>query len=291
MPRQLESQITTTKSNLVTGVNSLSRENTRYALALKGTPLDTLEWMSSEKAIELLVSKENIEAIPHVMRLYAQCPVCSEIFWKNPSKYFAAKKASKNLKHTCSNECSKKLRSIENSVAVKCHECEIEFKRSASAAKLREEAEQPQFCSNSCYGKHRSKVYVQEKHPHFNSLTLTCTHCSKEFKRKASQVSSTRTAQPFCSRECYYEDMKGKASQKGTGRALRSYPPEFKKARAKMLEEEKSCVVCGVTATILHHADEDKENSAPENLKPTCETCHMKHHLHTPQPLLLPSSG
>lgn len=230
MQHQSESQTTTTTSPSGEEQSRLPG-NTRYALVSKGESPSTAEWMSSEKARELLLSKEKIEAIPFLTRLYAECPVCGTVFWKSPHKFHAAKKACEELRHTCSNACSQKLKSLMNSVELSCAECGTKFRRAKAAHQRRVAQGQPEFCSKACYGKHRSKTYKGESHHRFTSVTLTCTQCSKEFVRRKSQATSERTTQPFCSRECYYESRRGRSIEHGK-RAPRSYPPEFKRLRA-----------------------------------------------------------
>lgn len=39
----------------------------------------------------------------------------------------------------------------------------------------------------------------------------------------------------------------------------------------------KTCA-CGREAVLIHHKDEDRTNSSPDNLEPLCKRCHQLHH-------------
>jgi hypothetical protein len=108
--------------------------------------------------------------------------------------------------------------------------------------------------------------------------------------RNEVHAKTYRTHRPFCSRECYGNWLVGRATQTGTGRAgLRSYPPEFKTMRRKLLTNEATCVVCMFPARDLHHKDNNIENNSPENLAVVCRRCHKRHHMGPPHPELSPS--
>jgi hypothetical protein len=167
---------------------------------------------------------------------------------------------------------------MERSVVLNCQECGKPFRRGLAAHKLRVSRGQPEFCSNACYGAHRSKTYVGEANPRWTRHTLTCTHCGSEFTRQQFLVKPERTVQPFCTQACYHEWMQGKQFPRNNPRGPRSYPPEFKALRAQFFRDGVECVACGAPAVDLHHRDEDKENSDEDNLVPVCRACHATHH-------------
>ena len=263
--------------------------STRYALILgKDLPQVFDEWMTSDEAKAWLLS----DAMPpRRHKLLLKCPVCQILFSKSPSKLRDQEKACETLTHTCSPSCMGVMRSATMTLDKECHTCGKTFTIAKSEHGRRlKRGDSFHFCSNECYGIHRSKTFVGEKHHNYNQVSLTCTHCSKEFLRSAGNAKSYRTRHPFCSRECYRNWLVGRVTQQGTGRAgLRSYPPEFKAMRKKLLVERATCVVCMFPARDLHHKDNDIENNSPENLAVVCRRCHKRHHMGPPHPELSPS--
>jgi DNA-binding Xre family transcriptional regulator len=57
---------------------------------------------------------------------------------------------------------------------------------------------------------------------------------------------------------------------------------EMKKNRLMVLQQHGyKCQICGGEATIVHHADDSKDNHDPENLVPLCAKCHTNLHAKT----------
>lgn len=255
-------------------VSSTPPENTQYALVPKGESWRTAEWMTFVQATEFFRSP----SLPRGAKLYAKCLVCAEVFTRPLSKFLGNTQARERQEHTCSTACRAQLRSLRTSVNQVCDECGEEFSEPASvAAKPRKNT----FCSNACRGKHRARTYVGENNHRYAQQEVTCECCGKVFRRKQSAVDRARAAgeRLFCSRECYAESLRGAPTNRSRpSRGARSYPPEFKKARAAMLATQTPCVVCGAVAKDLHHRDGDKENNESGNLVPVCRSCHSAHH-------------
>ena len=290
MPSSHEKRPGTTASLCQMEPASAQLGSTLYALILGALPPSFDDWMTSEQARAWLLS----EAMPPTRRhkMVMQCPVCSTVFTRSPSSLRAQKDACENLTHTCSNKCMGVMRSHMKRAHLRCDECKKPFSiSSAEHARRKERGDKHVFCSKECYGVFRSKSFVGEKHHNYSKVEARCTMCKKTFLRQSSRLSMYRTQNPFCSKVCYHEWQRGRVTQKGTGRASpRSYPSEFKVARAKMLSEKARCVVCMYPAKDLHHKDGNIENNDSSNLAPVCRRCHTRHHAGPPHPLLSPSS-
>lgn len=283
-----EKQTASTESAFQMGQPSKLPGNTRYALISGPIPPSFDGWMTSEQARAWLLS----DAMPPTRRhkVLMRCPVCASLFTKAPSKLRAQQMACEKLTHSCSNKCMGHMRTSMMTVPLSCDECGKDFTVSRSEHSRRlERGDSSHFCSNACYGKHRSRVFVGERHHNYNRVELTCTQCGKGFLRTQGEARQYRTMKPFCTKTCYTTWLRGRPTQKDTGRgSLRSYPPEFKALRKQMLVEGALCAVCMFPAKDLHHRDEDVENNSPENLIPVCRSCHKRHHVGPPHPLLSP---
>jgi hypothetical protein len=108
-------------------------------------------------------------------------------------------------------------------------------------------------------------------------ITLTCSHCSKQFDRAKSKLLNSKSELYFCSRDCkdkaqsYIVEIQ--PSHYGTG--LSSY-------RLKALNYYGSfCSRCGysnIFALEVHHKDRNRENNEINNLEVLCCNCHKLEH-------------
>lgn len=286
MPSSPVRQITSSALRSKTVQLSKPLGSTRYALILGEIPLSFDAWMTSEQARAWLLSNSMPQTRRH--KLLMECPVCSKLFSKSPSKLRVHLEKCETLTHTCSNACMGVMKTYLGTVELRCDECGGLFRISSSErARRLKRGDKHQFCSCKCSGVFSSKHHVGEAHHNYNRVEIICTHCKKTFLRTKGDTRGYITTNPFCSRACYGEWLVGRPTQKGTGRgSLRSYPPEFKQARAKMRDEGTLCAVCMYPAKELHHRDENIENNEPENLVPVCHRCHVRHHVGPPHPAL-----
>lgn len=289
MPLSRGKQITTTESPFPTEPALTLLGNTQYALIAPGQDPSSVEWMSSDQAKAWLHS----DAMPQTRRhkLLLECPVCKTHFTRSPSKLRDQVDTCKTLTHTCCVTCMGVMRTYLRTVDLSCDECGKQYKvGQAEHARRLVRGDKHHFCSYACSGKALSRTHRGEKHHNYNRVEMTCTHCEKKFLRTEGAAKKYRTMKPFCSRECYGTWLVGRATQKGTGRGgLRSYPPEFKAMRKKLLGPSALCVVCMYPAKDLHHKDENVENNAQGNLALVCRRCHTRHHAGPKHPLLSPS--
>jgi hypothetical protein len=144
-----------------------------------------------------------------------------------------------------------------------CRSCGVAYKKQ----KLKAEGKQQEFyCSTVCYNNAEHKV------------TLTCSHCEKEFTRTKSQINKRVKNQHinFCSRECkdaavhYMEEIRPEhygTSDNYRIKAFKNYP--------------KACNRCGFDneqALEVHHRDRDRLNNDLSNLEILCANCHTIEH-------------
>ena len=99
------------------------------------------------------------------------CEYCKKIYIGNPySKY-------------CGYDCSHASR--KRRIKLICQECGKSFERQNWNSDAK-------FCSYECKTKSQSS----------DMLTLTCTNCSKVFKRNASKVHKNKSGHSFCCKKC-----------------------------------------------------------------------------------------
>lgn len=289
MPLSQEEPARSTNSSLKTESSFSQQGNTLYAFVSGKMPQFFDGWMSSERAKAWLLSNELPPTRRH--RVVMKCPVCQTIFTRSPSKLRNSLDQCEKMTHTCSPSCMGVMKTHQRTVKLTCEGCGEPFTLSLSEHTRRlKRGDGHHFCSNACYGRHRSQTYVGENHHNYTRKEVVCSHCGKVFLRQESKTKTWVTKTPFCSKGCYHKHLSGRHTQKGTGRgSLRSYPEEFKKLRKEILKEA-LCVVCMYPAKDVHHLDGNPENNLLSNLVPVCRRCHTRHHASTPHPLLLPSN-
>lgn len=187
-----------------------------------------------------------------------QCEICGKTITTRKDK------PSK----TCSVECRAILGKRSANLYRKCKECGLEF-----IAK-----KQPnEFCSNKCAAKHRSKDKVQ---------IIKCLNCGSEIKKPNCHIKEHN----FCSKKCMNEYV-----VKAGLRAAANHPNWnggnhyqdgylFKRVAKGSYRGEHRIIVEDVLGReltneeIIHHADGNKLNNSPDNLKVVTRAEHIEIH-------------
>ena len=193
--------------------------------------------------------------------------------------------------HACKAEYQKKNALAlglpkKDRVEVKCEECDEKYEV------VRSRLHTTRFCSIKCLGawNGRNASLILTK-----KVTLNCTHCTKEFKRKPCEVKADRN---YCSYECmgeHYSEsglFSGENSPTWQGGEIDYYGKNWRSQRRKARERDNfTCQDCKITENeygmemSVHHkirfrkfdGDYLKANKL-SNLVCVCEPCHRIRH-------------
>ena len=148
-------------------------------------------------------------------------------------------------------------------------------------------------CSPECLSAYRSRMIVAF-HNSQDSRVATCTTCGKGFTRKPVQLRKYKDS--FCSRACHAKSLEGTNPFPPECRSRREnhymwkggvrshWPVEFNSILRRMIRERDGyrCRICKSLGNgrklSVHHLDEDKQNSSPDNLASLCGSCHTLIH-------------
>jgi len=152
------------------------------------------------------------------------------------------------------------------------------------------------FCSPKCQGKYK-KILVGKMSPHWKggNITVKCTQCNKNLKRRKSIVEKSKTHRFFCNQKCASiwkaDNLIGSIIYNWKGGYNGYYGPNWIKQKRKALERDnKSCLICNKTQKQLrknpdvHHIKpfekftikRYKEANKLSNLICFCNSCHAK---------------
>ena len=132
------------------------------------------------------------------------------------------------------------------------------------------------FCSVACF---RQFMKNRPKPP--AEMNCVCVQCEIPFHRPLSHLKNSKSGLLFCSRGC-----KEKA-QRLNGGMSELHPPHYgvgEKSYQCIAKRSyiKRCFICGYdqleAALHVHHIDENRKNSAVENLAVLCSVCHTEVH-------------
>lgn len=136
-------------------------------------------------------------------------------------------------------------------------------------------------CSKKCESVHRSRAKSKAGNGRWKGGHVLCRECGVEI------VHHGRIRATYCSRKCMGLWQSKHLSKENSplwkgGSAYGEYPPEFNtKFRAEIRKRDGfRCQDCGKKSIHLdvHHKDQNKKNSNPENLISLCRSCHKKEH-------------
>ena len=126
------------------------------------------------------------------------------------------------------------------------------------------------FCSSAC----SNGRFV-------NRIKFNCAQCKKEFEKKPSTQSNSKSGLRFCSKAC-----KCKAQRLGGIEAIQPdhYGDGKWSYRARALQLLPNCCNrCGYNKYIevleVHHKDSNRANNQIDNLEIVCANCHRETHL------------
>lgn len=134
-------------------------------------------------------------------------------------------------------------------------------------------------CSPECASKQKSLSRSGDKNTRWIEGKVFCRQCGVEIKHKR------RWHNLCCSRKCSALWQSENLSKENSplwkgGSAYGEYPPEFNaKLRSEIRKRDNHmCAICKKRMWLLdiHHIDENKQNSDPENLISLCRSCHAK---------------
>jgi len=146
---------------------------------------------------------------------------------------------------------------------VTCLYCGKEFLKLESLIKKRP----LHYCNNKCCG-----LAIRKR------VKLICHNCSKEFERKASKVSKSKSGLNFCPNEC-----KNQALVNGCKEIMPEHYGNGKVSYRNKMKNELKCGCKGCSEKrsymlIVHHIDGDRSNNKKDNLVVLCRNCHSEHH-------------
>lgn len=127
------------------------------------------------------------------------------------------------------------------------------------------------FCSKDCASTYHGKTH---------SVDVVCKWCSKQFRKRLSNLPKSKSGLYFCTRACKDEAQK-------LGGIKEIQPPHYGTStivdyRAKFDSEDLVCTRCGYNefrcAIDIHHIDKNRDNNDIANLVPLCSCCHMSLH-------------
>lgn len=136
-------------------------------------------------------------------------------------------------------------------------------------------------CSDACASKQKSRSKTGEKNNHWKGGKVYCRQCGVEITH------AHRLHVKFCSRKCMAKWQSLHLSRENSplwqgGSAYADYPPDFnaKLRRSIRKRDGYQCQRCFKKQYSLdvHHIDQDKKNSSPENLTSLCRSCHRQVH-------------
>lgn len=129
------------------------------------------------------------------------------------------------------------------------------------------------FCSVKCRNAANGKKVGGRN---WAGNTVACENCGSVFRVSPSRLAryNVRT----CSRAC----LAAVQSRERKGTRLGPESTGWKDGRSPIHYRrylKSACEWCGNTSLLLiHHADENRRNNAPENLVTLCKRCHQRHH-------------
>lgn len=137
---------------------------------------------------------------------------------------------------------------------------------------------QGKFCSYECSGKYRSNL---------NSITVKCSNCGKEIKRKKSRKSKSN--EYFCSTDCLSQYRKGINHHCWiNGSSFGNYCEKFNREFKERVREfwGRKCGLCEIEENNcsrklhVHHIFYNKDaccnEESPKYFIPLCASCHSK---------------
>lgn len=124
------------------------------------------------------------------------------------------------------------------------------------------------YCSKTCSGVARR-----------NQVTLICKQCGTSYKAKKAHEYTSR----FCSTVCQnlWRSQNIFGSLHPLWRGGRSpYPETWGRPFRRYIRQRDGdkCAICCNEGNLVHHIDEDKQNTTPENCIVLCRSCHGKYH-------------
>lgn len=150
-----------------------------------------------------------------------------------------------------------------------CIECNTEF-----FSRVRKNGTIPNFCSQICSAKNRSKI---------GSSDVTCAFCNNQFRKHNGDIKNSKNGLFFCKREC-----KDKAQRLGGIKEIQ--PPHYGTADPELNYRQKYidagfkliCNRCDYKefecSIDIHHIDKNHSNNNIENLIALCACCHKAIH-------------
>jgi len=173
-------------------------------------------------------------------------------------------------------------------VNLTCSVCGRDFLRRASDCP-RSSAYYRKFCGKDCYRTSRTGL----TNPCYRGglKRSVCEICGNEFRHPRKDV-RRRTCSMRCRNELisrlqkassFFIGLSGEKhpNWKG-GISFEPYAPVFKAIRADVKERDGGrCVLCkGMSKTVVHHIDYNKENADLTNLITLCRSCHGRTNYH-----------